>query len=385
MQMAMAVGELQRRGRRPAAPRDGLQARGGADRVAAGEALRRHGRERHRAARSPTRSTRRSRRSRTSASPRATRCSSGCSSTRARGSSCTTPRRSSRRCCAPSRWASTRPRPSPPTPGGTAWRCCGPTCMRPACRGRAGPVAARQRIRATMPRTDHGLDACTDRSSRPSGSSTAAPPTSRRRTAATARSRCDWASPASRSSARPSPSASSPSARRAGPTATWRDLCARRAHRRAARGARRRRGRSTASACTRREAIWLAGAAAAGSRGVPRRLARRRAAAAAPDAEPSYERSSPTCGPPASPPTITRCATTATGLDARGVITSSELRDAETGRRIEVAGLVTHRQRPATAAGITFLNLEDEPARQRDLPASGCGTATGASSARRRR
>jgi len=47
-------------------------------------------------------------------------------------------------------------------------------------------------------------------------------------------------------------------------------------------------------------------------------------------------------------------------LDARGVLTSAELRTAETGRRIEVAGLVTHRQRPATASGVTFLNLEDE-------------------------
>jgi error-prone DNA polymerase len=48
------------------------------------------------------------------------------------------------------------------------------------------------------------------------------------------------------------------------------------------------------------------------------------------------------------------------GLDARGVLTSSELRTHESGRRVEVAGLVTHRQRPATASGITFLNLEDE-------------------------
>ncbi|BDV31275.1 error-prone DNA polymerase [Microbacterium terricola] len=48
------------------------------------------------------------------------------------------------------------------------------------------------------------------------------------------------------------------------------------------------------------------------------------------------------------------------GLDARGVLTATELRRHETGRRIEVAGLVTHRQRPATASGVTFLNLEDE-------------------------
>lgn len=47
-------------------------------------------------------------------------------------------------------------------------------------------------------------------------------------------------------------------------------------------------------------------------------------------------------------------------LRERGVLTSADLQTHETGRRIEVAGLVTHRQRPATAAGVTFLNLEDE-------------------------
>jgi error-prone DNA polymerase len=49
-----------------------------------------------------------------------------------------------------------------------------------------------------------------------------------------------------------------------------------------------------------------------------------------------------------------------TSLDERGVLLSSQLQHHESGRRIEVAGLVTHRQRPATASGITFLNLEDE-------------------------
>ncbi len=47
-------------------------------------------------------------------------------------------------------------------------------------------------------------------------------------------------------------------------------------------------------------------------------------------------------------------------LDARRVLRSSAMRVHEDGRRVEVAGLVTHRQRPATASGITFLNLEDE-------------------------
>jgi error-prone DNA polymerase len=47
-------------------------------------------------------------------------------------------------------------------------------------------------------------------------------------------------------------------------------------------------------------------------------------------------------------------------LSERGVLTAVALRSAESGRRIEVGGIVTHRQRPATASGITFVNLEDE-------------------------
>jgi error-prone DNA polymerase len=47
-------------------------------------------------------------------------------------------------------------------------------------------------------------------------------------------------------------------------------------------------------------------------------------------------------------------------LTSRGILSADQLRTAETGRRIEVGGVVTHRQRPATASGITFLNLEDE-------------------------
>jgi len=47
-------------------------------------------------------------------------------------------------------------------------------------------------------------------------------------------------------------------------------------------------------------------------------------------------------------------------LRRRGVLSVTDLRTAEADRRIEVAGLVTHRQRPSTAKGITFLNLEDE-------------------------
>jgi error-prone DNA polymerase len=47
-------------------------------------------------------------------------------------------------------------------------------------------------------------------------------------------------------------------------------------------------------------------------------------------------------------------------LAARKVLSTADLSTAEPDRRVEVAGLVTHRQRPATASGITFLSLEDE-------------------------
>jgi error-prone DNA polymerase len=48
------------------------------------------------------------------------------------------------------------------------------------------------------------------------------------------------------------------------------------------------------------------------------------------------------------------------GLARLGVLTSTDLRDQPDGARVKVAGVVTHRQRPATAQGITFVNLEDE-------------------------
>lgn len=48
------------------------------------------------------------------------------------------------------------------------------------------------------------------------------------------------------------------------------------------------------------------------------------------------------------------------GLTAAGLPKISDLPTAESGRRITVAGLVTHRQRPGTAGGVTFINLEDE-------------------------
>ncbi len=47
-------------------------------------------------------------------------------------------------------------------------------------------------------------------------------------------------------------------------------------------------------------------------------------------------------------------------LTAMGVVTARDLGVMEHGTRVLVAGMVTHRQRPATASGIIFINLEDE-------------------------
>ena len=48
------------------------------------------------------------------------------------------------------------------------------------------------------------------------------------------------------------------------------------------------------------------------------------------------------------------------GLDAAGVLTVAKATVHEAERRVAVAGVVTHRQRPGTARGVTFLSLEDE-------------------------
>ncbi|TXL61216.1 error-prone DNA polymerase [Aeromicrobium terrae] len=47
-------------------------------------------------------------------------------------------------------------------------------------------------------------------------------------------------------------------------------------------------------------------------------------------------------------------------LREQGVLSVADTATHEADRRVRVAGLVTHRQRPYTAGGVTFLNLEDE-------------------------
>jgi error-prone DNA polymerase len=109
----------------------------------------------------------------------------------------------------------------------------------------------------------------------------------------------------------------------------------------------------------RRSALWAAGAAAAAG---PRAL---RGVVVGADAPPLPEMStleeagadlwSMSMSPHFDPVRFAR-----PRLDALGVVSAAELKKVETGRRVLVGGAVVHRQRPATAGGTTFINLEDE-------------------------
>lgn len=88
----------------------------------------------------------------------------------------------------------------------------------------------------------------------------------------------------------------------------------------------------------------------------------------------------PSTGPTAPPPTLPGMSTAelagadyaGLGLSLQGhpielvradlphAVKVSDLPDVAAGERIEVAGVVTHRQRPPTAGGVTFLSVEDE-------------------------
>jgi len=58
-------------------------------------------------------------------------------------------------------------------------------------------------------------------------------------------------------------------------------------------------------------------------------------------------------------------------LASRGVVTSAELATYP-GTKVWIAGIVTHRQRPATASGTTFLNIEDETGLINVVVSKGC-------------
>ena len=59
-------------------------------------------------------------------------------------------------------------------------------------------------------------------------------------------------------------------------------------------------------------------------------------------------------------------------LDDLGVVPASKLVDVDHGSRVLVGGIVTHRQRPSTAGGTTFINLEDETGLINVICSKGC-------------
>jgi error-prone DNA polymerase len=61
-------------------------------------------------------------------------------------------------------------------------------------------------------------------------------------------------------------------------------------------------------------------------------------------------------------------------LDRLGVVTASRLRDLDDRAKVVVGGVVTHRQRPATAGGTMFINLEDETGLMNVVCSLGCWT-----------
>ena len=110
---------------------------------------------------------------------------------------------------------------------------------------------------------------------------------------------------------------------------------------------------------TRREALWAAGAAALER---PDRLPGVGSSAHAPplpgmsEAELAAADVWATGVSPDSYPTQFLRA----DLDALGVTPADRLLSVPDGSRVLIAGAVTHRQRPATARGVTFMNIEDE-------------------------
>jgi error-prone DNA polymerase len=59
-------------------------------------------------------------------------------------------------------------------------------------------------------------------------------------------------------------------------------------------------------------------------------------------------------------------------LDELGAVAADRLHEHPDGAKVAVGGVVTHRQRPATAGGTTFVNLEDETGLLNIVVSKGC-------------
>lgn len=123
----------------------------------------------------------------------------------------------------------------------------------------------------------------------------------------------------------------------------------------------------------RRQALWMAEAAARSRPGTIPGLASASAAPRLPGMTPVEEAVADLwatgVSPDGHPTSFLRVA-----LDQLGVVTAEGLRCHEPNRTVVVAGVVTHRQRPMTARGTTFMNLEDETGLVNVVVSAGCWT-----------
>ena len=122
---------------------------------------------------------------------------------------------------------------------------------------------------------------------------------------------------------------------------------------------------------TRRGAIWAAGAVAQGSAGQLAGIVTGTTVPALPGMDgretASADLWSTGISPDGHPTRFVR-----DELRRLGVVPASELAGHGDRSRVLVGGVVTHRQRPATAAGTTFLNLEDETGLVNVIVSKGC-------------
>ncbi|MDA2944562.1 MAG: error-prone DNA polymerase [Actinomycetota bacterium] len=123
----------------------------------------------------------------------------------------------------------------------------------------------------------------------------------------------------------------------------------------------------------RREALWMAGAAARSRPGTIPGMADEISTPRLPGMTPVEEAVadlwSTGVSPDGHPTSFLR-----SELDRLGVVTASRLGEHEADRTVVVAGVVTHRQRPMTARGTTFMNLEDETGLINVVVSTGCWT-----------
>ena len=108
----------------------------------------------------------------------------------------------------------------------------------------------------------------------------------------------------------------------------------------------------------RRQALWQAGVAATEKQGMLERLSA--VSAPALPGMSAFELMVADIAATGVTPAAQPVAYIREALASRGIVPASQLLSLADASRVTVAGIVTHRQRPATAGGVTFLGVEDE-------------------------